>query len=114
VFVSPVYSPTLGRFITTDPIGFQAGDENLYRFVSNNPTNAVDPSGLSQIDPTKIETQGRSEKLADAEFDFGGGRGKVEVLTGVGLKGKRSPGKSIGCNRSPAFLEVDFLAVVMS
>lgn len=29
-----------------DPLGFEAGDENLYRYVGNGPTNAVDPSGL--------------------------------------------------------------------
>jgi hypothetical protein len=43
-----MYSPTLGRFITKDPSGFQAGDVNLYRFVGNNPTNATDPSGLQE------------------------------------------------------------------
>ncbi|MBA4062484.1 MAG: hypothetical protein C0501_02020, partial [Isosphaera sp.] len=32
-----MYSPTLGRFISNDPIGFQAGDVNLYRFVGNHP-----------------------------------------------------------------------------
>lgn len=44
-----MYSPTLGRFITKDPIGFQAGDVNLYRFVGNNPANFVDPSGLAEL-----------------------------------------------------------------
>jgi hypothetical protein len=43
-----MYSPTLGRFVTKDPIGFQAGDVNLYRFVENDPTNATDPSGLQK------------------------------------------------------------------
>lgn len=38
--------PTIGRFTTLDPIGFDAGDPNLYRYVENNPTNRVDPSGL--------------------------------------------------------------------
>ncbi|NBT25804.1 MAG: hypothetical protein EBT09_04480, partial [Actinobacteria bacterium] len=40
------YSPTLGRFIERDPIGFEAGDNNWYRFVANGPTIAVDPTGL--------------------------------------------------------------------
>jgi len=42
------YSPTLGRFIERDPIGFEAGDNNWYRFVANGPTGKVDPSGLEQ------------------------------------------------------------------
>lgn len=40
------YSPTLGRFVTNDPIQYEAGDVNFYRFVGNNPINFVDPSGL--------------------------------------------------------------------
>jgi RHS repeat-associated protein len=39
------YMPGVGRFITMDPIGLAGGDTNLYAFVSNTPTNAVDPSG---------------------------------------------------------------------
>jgi hypothetical protein len=45
-----MYSPTLGRFATTDPIGFLAGDVNLYRYVGNHPTSAVDPTGLCEND----------------------------------------------------------------
>jgi len=40
------YDPKGGRFISKDPIGFAGGDVNLYRYVSNNPVNATDPSGL--------------------------------------------------------------------
>jgi RHS repeat-associated protein len=40
------YSPSLGRFIELDPIGFSAGDTNWYRFVGNRPTTLRDPSGL--------------------------------------------------------------------
>jgi hypothetical protein len=29
-----------------DPLGFTGGDKNLYRYVSNHPTNAVDQTGL--------------------------------------------------------------------
>ena len=43
------YSPILGRFIERDPIGFAAGDNNLYRFVGNAPIGRTDPSGLCEI-----------------------------------------------------------------
>ena len=41
------YDSNAGRFISEDPIGFTAGDTNLYRYVFNNPQNSTDPSGLS-------------------------------------------------------------------
>ena len=40
------YDPAAGRFLSEDPIGFEAGDQNLYRYVLNNPTNLTDPDGL--------------------------------------------------------------------
>ncbi|WP_337175134.1 RHS repeat-associated core domain-containing protein [Paludisphaera sp.] len=39
------YDSTTGRFLEQDPVGFSAGDANLYRYVGNSPTNATDPSG---------------------------------------------------------------------
>ena len=44
-----VYSPSVGRFAQVDPIRFKAGDNNMRRYVGNNPVNAVDPSGLDTI-----------------------------------------------------------------
>jgi len=38
----------LGRFISVDPLGFGAGDVNLYRYVGNGPVSAVDPSGMEE------------------------------------------------------------------
>jgi hypothetical protein len=32
------------------PLGFDAGDGNLYRYVKNDPTNAIDPTGLIKED----------------------------------------------------------------
>ncbi|MBX7157596.1 MAG: hypothetical protein K1X66_04330 [Verrucomicrobiae bacterium] len=42
-----IYSPSLGRFLQTDPIRFDAGDVNLYRYVGNDPVDWVDPNGLA-------------------------------------------------------------------
>jgi RHS repeat-associated protein len=39
------YDPTIGRFLGEDPIGFQAGDSNFYRYVQNGPVNLTDPQG---------------------------------------------------------------------
>jgi len=40
------YDAATGRWLSRDPIGFAAGDANLYRYVANNATNYIDPSGL--------------------------------------------------------------------
>jgi len=44
------YSPTQGRFTSEDPLGLRAGDANLYRYVGNQPTGHVDPSGYDWIE----------------------------------------------------------------
>jgi RHS repeat-associated protein len=38
-----------GKFISEDPISFQGGDSNLYRYVFNSPTNFLDSSGNTPI-----------------------------------------------------------------
>src|SRR5437660_11051271 len=40
------YNPTLGRFMSEDPKGFDAGEYNLYRYCHNDPEDLTDPMGL--------------------------------------------------------------------
>ncbi len=40
------YHPGLGRFMSEDPKGFDAGDYNLFRYCGNDPEDRVDPSGM--------------------------------------------------------------------
>jgi RHS repeat-associated protein len=49
------YDPRLGRFISEDPTGFSAGDDNLYRYVGNDPLNRMDPSGHDAISEWAVE-----------------------------------------------------------
>jgi RHS repeat-associated protein len=40
------YDPAIGHWTLKDPIRFEAGDTNLYRYVLSDPVNRFDPSGL--------------------------------------------------------------------
>jgi RHS repeat-associated protein len=42
------YDPTIGRFLSEDPIGFDGG-VNKYAYARTNPTNLADPSGEAGI-----------------------------------------------------------------
>ena len=44
------YHPNLGRFMGEDPKGFDAGDNNFFRYCHNDPEDLTDPMGLIPVD----------------------------------------------------------------
>jgi RHS repeat-associated protein len=64
-----------GRFISQDPLGFSAGDTNLYRYTANNPVNFNDPLGLDSrilrqlFSQSHIAPKSNSKKPSIYEFN---------------------------------------------
>ena len=87
------YSPTLGRFLQTDPIDY-ANDVNLYAYVANSPLIFSDPSGLA------AEGSDASDWVPWAL----GGVGVVLIIVDV-LDTPLSPGPDLGIGGVAAIAE---------
>ncbi len=88
------YSPTLSRFVSSDPIGFGGGDANLFRYAGGDPVNSSDPLGTFYVDAgggIGIGFFGPSDfALGGISFDLGpllANLGLIFARNGAGLTG---------------------------
>ncbi len=64
------YDPVSQRWLSQDPSGLQSGDDNLYRYCGNGPTNGTDPSGGENAEEPiyRRDTPGRNSPESAGRF----------------------------------------------
>jgi RHS repeat-associated protein len=91
------YNSVTGRFVSQDPMGFKAGDTNLYRYAGNAPTVRNDPSGeiapilvgagLGFLNGVGSELGNKGLNLDQWNWNYIGGQTMIGALGGLALWG---------------------------
>jgi RHS repeat-associated protein len=93
-----VYSPVYGRFLQTDPIRFQGGDYNIYRYCGNSPVNYSDPDGLCFNLHPVLNMLNSSSSFSQFKYDPSAGAASGSQVSNSG--GSSSGGSSSGGSSS--------------
>lgn len=89
----------VGRFAGWEPLGFEAGDDNWYRFVANGPTGKADPSGLDRYRLGGRHLGDHSQVCVDLYDDQGNRTGK-QYCCGLEADGGSGGSSSSGSSGS--------------
>ena len=86
------YDGSTGSWLSQDPIGFSAGDPNLYRYVNNSTIDSTDPTGLViRGTPEDFERLRKAEAWHKFFSDF-----SKSLLPGPGMLKLCGPASSAG------------------
>jgi RHS repeat-associated protein len=104
------YDAVLGRWVSQDPYGFEAGDANQSRYLENRPGHATDPTGLAEGPHRSPVTRvpgvfGDTIYLNDSYFRDNPFGTPTIVCHGVTAQGRVGPANSFRFPGGPGSLE---------
>jgi len=88
------YHAHLGRFLTRDPLGYAAGDENLYGYVRAAATLFLDPAGLQLVAEHWLAgdtTRDRIPSIGEGKYRDCAGKWKTLYVRAVNVTGDWLP-----------------------